>query len=1356
MKKRIIASLLSLMIMNCAVVTAFATETGTASLTIKETELTTGTQQKAAESVSKVDDDIQEDVAAQIPTEFEEIYIETADDFLEFVNNCKIDVWSANKKVILRKDISLVGKSFEPIATFAGIFDGGGHTISELNLSQGMSYIGLFSRVAPTGVIRNLNVTGSVIPSGDQIAVGGIAGENSGSIVDCSFKGVVAGNDYTGGICGINSLEGSLFGCRTEGYIRGKHATGGIVGQNIGLIRRCTNVAQVNTTNEDTQVTLENIGVLGTLQNVSKVVGILTGKSEDSETANTSATISDTGGIAGLSIGVITRCVNNAAVGYEHVGYNIGGIAGRQSGYILSCINNGKILGRKDAGGIVGQAEPYVQVDLSADVAYQLEQAIDDLHGKVTVTLRDAKNQSGIISNRVALIQQYTAGAINDLRYLSSGTVDFANGVAGATTEAFSRVDYVIKESAKQDGMVDQLTYAAGNVKASTKDMKEAVQDLNLDNYLNDVERAQYQEAKDTLESAATQYAELFEKSYNAFYNEYVAERYNNLVLASYPGCADLVYELEDGTYADTDTMQRAETDLKASTPQGTTLPGTWKHSTDGKLFPDSENSDDVELNSKAADNASENADEYARKNYTSPSGATGKDAFYADLANSGAVITSITYSHMGEMADYTREDAISALDNLDSASAHLEEAGKDAKAILGNIASRDNIVFPQLSSEYRQRTSSLSDNLQGMNDNFGLLNGEANNATGVLIDDLQAMADQFNKIMQLYSDALDGALEMDYTQAFEDVSLADAAITTDATVDSCMNYGTVEADINSAGIAGTMAIEYEYDLESDITGIKSSKLNTSYITKCVLRDDRNYGTVVGEKNYVGGVCGLQEMGTIIYSGNFANVSSSSGEYVGGVAGSSLSYVVSSYSKGIMSGTKYVGGICGDGMHIRDSFSLVSIDDVDNWCGAIAGHVDSNGVVRNNYFVSDKLAGIDRISYVEKAEPVSYEQALTAGLFDEMDQSESQNAEEEKSTDTKEAGNLVSVSTVSQEQDIPTDFNMLTVTFMVEDEDLEDGKQQVAIEKRKYGESFDHTTYPEVDNKPGFYVHWDTNSVENITTDKVITATYKRYLTTLSEDTSNDGVYQSELLVDGAFKEDDTLSVTRSDVLSYEQVEEMGIERVADLEQIESFETISLVIPDDGNKVHQIRFRPNSRFYDVSEDYVLYQVTKDSKIALAPTGEVGEYKTFEIEGNDVTLMLDFEGINRTVFRYGILIVVSLVALLVIIILLILYTKKHGRKLPVFFKFIKKNVSERIENKEQIFFNEDEAKKKEEALPEITTETENEKEIKTWDLEVKDDSAKESSESEKTDKTLIEEQKSNKSNHKKKKKNKNKH
>ena len=58
----------------------------------------------------------------------------------------------------------------------------------------------------------------------------------------------------------------------------------------------------------------------------------------------------------------------------------------------------------------------------------------------MTVTLNDAKASSNTISSRLSVIQQFTAGAVDDLRYISQGTIDYANGVSAATTEAFSKV----------------------------------------------------------------------------------------------------------------------------------------------------------------------------------------------------------------------------------------------------------------------------------------------------------------------------------------------------------------------------------------------------------------------------------------------------------------------------------------------------------------------------------------------------------------------------------------------------------------------------------------------------------------------------------------------------------------------------------------------------------------------------------------------------------------------------------------------------------------------------------------------------------------------------------------------------
>ena len=67
------------------------------------------------------------------------IYIHTAKDLCALSDSCAYDVWSRGKTVLLTADISLRGVDFEPIASFSGTFNGGGHTISGLTLTDSRS-----------------------------------------------------------------------------------------------------------------------------------------------------------------------------------------------------------------------------------------------------------------------------------------------------------------------------------------------------------------------------------------------------------------------------------------------------------------------------------------------------------------------------------------------------------------------------------------------------------------------------------------------------------------------------------------------------------------------------------------------------------------------------------------------------------------------------------------------------------------------------------------------------------------------------------------------------------------------------------------------------------------------------------------------------------------------------------------------------------------------------------------------------------------------------------------------------------------------------------------------------------------
>lgn len=63
------------------------------------------------------------------------------------------------------------------IPIFLGDFDGQGHKITGLCLTESCSECGLFSRVESGASVRNLTVEGEVIPAGTQTDVGGIVGQ---------------------------------------------------------------------------------------------------------------------------------------------------------------------------------------------------------------------------------------------------------------------------------------------------------------------------------------------------------------------------------------------------------------------------------------------------------------------------------------------------------------------------------------------------------------------------------------------------------------------------------------------------------------------------------------------------------------------------------------------------------------------------------------------------------------------------------------------------------------------------------------------------------------------------------------------------------------------------------------------------------------------------------------------------------------------------------------------------------------------------------------------------------------------------------------------------------------------------
>ena len=319
------------------------------------------------------------------------VTISNAEELKEFAIKCKLDSYSEGLNVVLKGDIDLGGEPIDPIGSFSGTFNGRGYTIRGVKLASDGSYQGLFRYIRENGAVNNLHVEGDIEPQTLKVAVGGIAGVNYGKITGSSFNGTVRGLENIGGIAGEN--YGEITNCSSDGTIAGKTATGGIAGYNEGKIEACSNAASVNITIESSAVNVDDLSVsdLNTLKLV---------KADDEDT------VSDSGGIAGFSSGMILSCSNTGTIGYQHFGYNVGGIAGRQSGYIEGCTNRGEIYGKKDIGGICGQMEPYM-------ILTQVESLIDELNA-LNSSLNYAMAHLGSNSSQAGAVVSDIQGNAND------------------------------------------------------------------------------------------------------------------------------------------------------------------------------------------------------------------------------------------------------------------------------------------------------------------------------------------------------------------------------------------------------------------------------------------------------------------------------------------------------------------------------------------------------------------------------------------------------------------------------------------------------------------------------------------------------------------------------------------------------------------------------------------------------------------------------------------------------------------------------------------------------------------------------------------------------------------------------
>lgn len=575
-----------------------------------------------------------------------------------------------------------------------------------------------------------------------------------------------------------------------------------------------------------------------------------------------------------------------------------------------------------------------------------------------------------------------------------------------------------------------------------------------------------------------------------------------------------------------------------------------------------------------------------------------------ADDMNAGLSAWNDAQKKLGDLlGDPDVQDAVQkALDGLGSMSSEIEEALTAMKAALekmGADISGMDLSFEKFGDDYRADGERLYAAVGGISEQLEKLGDQISDMTEDTIDDFRKINTQFSKVMNTMLDLVTDA--NDTSDSIEDkiVDVSDEEIekTTRGKAYGCQNFGEIEGDVNVGGIAGSMAIEYDTDPEDDISKIGEGTLNFTLETKAIIQHCANKGEITSKKDNAGGVVGNMALGLVVDSEGYGSALSTNGNYVGGIAGYSVSQIRRSYAKCTLEGGNYVGGIAGYGRDIKDCYSLIEVTEADEYIGSIAGDRDGEGELSGNYFVGDAYGAVDDISYGGKAEPADFETvAATAG--------------------------------------IPSDFLNFELRFVADGQVL----KQVPF---KYGADLSDVEYPDIPKKDGYNGKWEEADLSDMTFSKDLDVLYTTESTAVASDQMRD-LAHSTLLAEGTFSLDAKLVLVEAEE-DTEQVPTRG--RV--LEQWTS--TLRDPILTDSVS-YKLRFIAP----EMKGKPGLYRLNEDGSWKKLSYQKDGSYLVFDADSAEITFCVTEE-------PGGILLYILSGAAVVILLIVLLVIKKLRKK-----------------------------------------------------------------------------------------------
>lgn len=233
---------------------------------------------------------------------------------------------------------------------YTGTFDGQNHTISGLYFNNdNTDYVGLFGRVGSSGSVSNVGIVDSYFKGYDY--VGGVCGENYGTITNCYLSGeVTASGDYAyvGGVCGYH--EGNVTNCYYTGAVTassGYAYVGGVCGDNEGIVTNCYHNGTVTAAGDSAWV----------------------------------------GGVCGMNSNTITNCYHTGAVTATGNLSEIGGVCGDNWDTVTNCyfdstVYIGNAVGADYATDTTAEGKTTAEFQ-SGEVAYLLQSGQAAVNGTI-------------------------------------------------------------------------------------------------------------------------------------------------------------------------------------------------------------------------------------------------------------------------------------------------------------------------------------------------------------------------------------------------------------------------------------------------------------------------------------------------------------------------------------------------------------------------------------------------------------------------------------------------------------------------------------------------------------------------------------------------------------------------------------------------------------------------------------------------------------------------------------------------------------------------------------------------------------------------------------------------------------